>query len=468
MSDRPPPAGPAAARGPLGRRGLLTGGALAAAGALAVGVSAREGSGSTRPSGVTALRVRDYGAAGDGSADDTGPIQRCLNDVGPSGGLVWFDPGDYVVTAGLVPRSGTVLAGPHTPRYEPTVRPTSACRLRSGTGFPGGLLRGSGPDGQVTGVAVRGLALVGDGQGSGQHGVELPEVNTGEQAWLLQEVTIAGFTGDGLHGSLQVAEIDGCFVHTNRGWGIGVTGRSGWHDVRISNSLFFFNELGGMLLAGAGSGAIDVVNCRFERSGGSYGHPLQPIRAGAPGLSLQAAQFCAFVNCSTDANTGPGLLVQQPAGARTGLNNLQLTGCRFSRDGTGDQQRLPDDSAAVLVAGPVEGERPADLVMTGCVITAGSVDDGGRGGLIGPVEGLRATHARRLQWLGGRIDDGVQTPYALTDVPGASLVDVARGLLTLPTAPPAGDVPDGAVYLDPVTSRLVVRLGGGWRGTPLA
>ena len=57
--------------------------------------------------------------------------------VGPvNGNVVWFDAGDYLVTAPLVPRSGTVLQGVHSTSYTPGTTPASACRLRSARASP--------------------------------------------------------------------------------------------------------------------------------------------------------------------------------------------------------------------------------------------------------------------------------------------------------------------------------------------
>jgi hypothetical protein len=45
--------------------------------------------------------VKDYGAKGDGSTDDTAAIQTCLNSV-PSGSMVVFPSGTYIVSASIL------------------------------------------------------------------------------------------------------------------------------------------------------------------------------------------------------------------------------------------------------------------------------------------------------------------------------------------------------------------------------
>lgn len=67
--------------------------------------------------------VRAFGAAGDGTADDTGAVQSALDSVGTRGGLVLFPQGAYRVTAPLavssdyvtlrgIGRGSEVFAGP--------------------------------------------------------------------------------------------------------------------------------------------------------------------------------------------------------------------------------------------------------------------------------------------------------------------------------------------------------------------
>lgn len=45
------------------------------------------------------VSVLDFGAVGDGVADDTAAIQAAINSLSPNGGYVWFPVGNYKVTA---------------------------------------------------------------------------------------------------------------------------------------------------------------------------------------------------------------------------------------------------------------------------------------------------------------------------------------------------------------------------------
>ncbi|MDQ2787221.1 MAG: hypothetical protein M3Y58_19705 [Chloroflexota bacterium] len=63
----------------------------------------------------TTLNVKQYGAAGDGTTDDTAAIQAAIDAVPASGGTVLFPPGTYIVapkkTVGIAIKSNLRLAG---------------------------------------------------------------------------------------------------------------------------------------------------------------------------------------------------------------------------------------------------------------------------------------------------------------------------------------------------------------------
>ncbi len=63
----------------------------------------------------TILNVKQYGAAGDGTTDDTAAIQAAIDAVPNSGGTVIFPPGTYIVapkkTVGIAIKSNLRLAG---------------------------------------------------------------------------------------------------------------------------------------------------------------------------------------------------------------------------------------------------------------------------------------------------------------------------------------------------------------------
>src|SRR5690606_29334692 len=86
--------------------------------------------------------VRDFGAVGDGVADDTAAIQACIDAAGDTGAVL-FPPGIFYITAPLVLRAGTELRGAGT----------KATELRSSTDIA--IITAAGGQGQ----AIRSIML---------------------------------------------------------------------------------------------------------------------------------------------------------------------------------------------------------------------------------------------------------------------------------------------------------------------
>jgi parallel beta-helix repeat protein len=59
------------------------------------------------PFGGTVINVKDHGAVGDGSANDTGSLKAAI-DASHEGDAIYFPPGTYLITEGLVPKAGQV------------------------------------------------------------------------------------------------------------------------------------------------------------------------------------------------------------------------------------------------------------------------------------------------------------------------------------------------------------------------
>jgi hypothetical protein len=57
------------------------------------------------------VNVKNYGALGDGVADDTAEIQAALDAVPAAGGRVYIPNGTYLITGPLYPKSNTIISG---------------------------------------------------------------------------------------------------------------------------------------------------------------------------------------------------------------------------------------------------------------------------------------------------------------------------------------------------------------------
>jgi hypothetical protein len=92
----------------LSRRGLLSGLASVTAGQAARSSAPASGH-VTGSSAATYTNVRNFGAKGDGKADDTRAISGAI--AAATGGTVWFPPGTYIVSQTLALKPGSTYRG---------------------------------------------------------------------------------------------------------------------------------------------------------------------------------------------------------------------------------------------------------------------------------------------------------------------------------------------------------------------
>lgn len=171
------------------------------------------------------LNSKDFGAVGDGLADDTASLQRALNAAAGSGDTVFLPPGCY--------RSGPLRIPSHVGL---SAAPTWSYRASHGA-----VLRLIDPQApallivdNAQGVTIEGLCLDGDRLGSSCHGLLLHNDQQGwpresENTLRLDRCRIDGFTGDGIHLDKAWAfSIRSCMVSHNRGHGIRLAGCDGF------------------------------------------------------------------------------------------------------------------------------------------------------------------------------------------------------------------------------------------------
>jgi hypothetical protein len=462
----------------LSRRGILAATGVSTAGAL-VAMAAQRVPARAETTAVSVINVKDapYGATGDGVTDDRAAIQAALDAVPPNGGAVFFPPGTYAVSGPLVPKSFTLLYGSHTPLWQFGVDPASGCKIRMRDGFAGeGLIL---PPGDTRSVTIRNLALVGAGVGSNLHGLRMPNLGSGgEQSWTLEDVEVAGFTGDGIFGRLHVVTFINCFIHDNYGWGVNASQGQRWNDCHVFGCFFFYNRQGHLYFGGTEtSAAVDFVNCRFDRAGTGGPGTTGPVNPSAPGVRLANCRFITFTGCVTDANNGNGFeVVHEIDTSDYRPDFLSFVNCNFNRDGTSGA----DGFAGVLVrgGGPEEARAVRKVKFIGCTASYGAPNDLGIPAPLGPKYGVWYENTVDFWWIGTSEPAPVPgTGEAANAYPVGGghnvrplIVDMARGLVTIPTvAPdPALTVPDGALYFDPATNRINVRSNGAWKSVALS
>ena len=110
--------------------------------------------GSTQPRSLSdrfadVVNVKDFGAVGDGTTDDTTAIQAAINSVS-SGGTIFIPKGTYIINSQLNLRSGNSIVGES--RYSST--------LKAANGFNGNILRTTGTS--PNNISVRTLGFNGN------------------------------------------------------------------------------------------------------------------------------------------------------------------------------------------------------------------------------------------------------------------------------------------------------------------
>lgn len=121
--------------------------------------------------GDLVLNVKNYGAVGDGSTDDTAAIQAAINALPAAGGQVFVPAGTYVVSNTISLREGTQLVG---------AGPGSILRVASGALGINVLRIGDG-SGTLSFASVRDLKISSDGQKTGGAAIVL---NTAYRIWI--------------------------------------------------------------------------------------------------------------------------------------------------------------------------------------------------------------------------------------------------------------------------------------------
>lgn len=268
-------------------RTLLAVALLFVCGALVISAQKDASPSSPRDAAAT---VRDYGAIGDGQADDTGAIQRAI-DAGR--GAVVFPPGTYKLTKtveiDLAKVGITSLVGHSASRV---VMAGSGPAFRF-TGTHGGTAAPESVKPQVWDrermPAVEGLAI------EGAH-----EEADGIEAAGTMQITIRCVHIRGVRHAIHMVErnrnvlIDACHLYENRGIGI-FYDRVNLHQTNISASHISYCDGGGIVVRGGDVRNIHVSGCDIEGNHAKDGPPTANVLFDCADGSVAEA---AIVGCT--------------------------------------------------------------------------------------------------------------------------------------------------------------------------
>ena len=350
--------------------------------------------------------VKGYGAVGNGSTDDTAAIQAAVDAVPSTGGILYFPPGRYRVTAPITMKSYVHIVGCEPAArywtYSSSLMP-SACAIEVADSFSGAAVLVYAAS---QAYSIRNISIIGRNVGT-VHGVSTA-ASTGETNALFENVAVVNMGGSGFSGGLLAARFRGVYVGGCKQWGMIATTK--WTDVHVSDSYVAGNASGGISLAGTQtSGYVTVVQTRFERSGFNSATPTTPSNAAAPGLYITRLVDSKFIGVETDGNTGHGLHI---VSANTGyVYNLDFVACTFRRDGPGTFASLGEFAGVRLEA--TGGAELSHVAFLNCVVADAKADDSqAYPAYTHPKYGVWMDHTTYLRWNGGRVDSNTTDWYA--------------------------------------------------------
>jgi len=425
------------------RRALLTGAVAGLTGVAMTGAQPAAAADAT-PATPDWVNVKAYGAAGDGTTDDTAAIQAAI-DACPRGGTVFFPVGVFLVSAQLVLPPRTTLRGgyaPHWPQYaNDSGLPLSAC-VKAAEGFSGQALvrlldaaQGGWPETYMSSARITHLTLDG-----GDHGTDVAGILAQGQVVdiALTNVCVNNMSGHGLYTDTYAGK-------QPKGWqlhhvAVQSCGGSGFHHANTGSAGFAVTDMTyEACWAGANEGdgwhidsavSVDLIGCRSEFNAGH-------------GYYAAGNSRIRWVDCDTDRSSKSGWRLEC-LGA--GTRSLILSGCLANRDGANDDATAAGYSGIDIVGTSAEAHVP--VTITGCVVNVNHNDQGG--GIYCPDYGLKTAYAPQVS-VSGTLLNG--TVAALSDAQKQVAYDsTTRFNVTSAT--------DGSTTLEKANSQRIIGLAG--------
>lgn len=320
------------------------------------------------------LNVKDLGATGNGSTDDTAAIQATIAAAAAAKGTVFFPPGSYLVTGLTVP-SGVTLRGAGGQQFGPTFAQPNAntvSRLLLKAASTAAILTADDSGAQPsTSVVVGDLML--DSNNVAKGAINLADSGVFfTRWWLVERCYVTGMSGSSGYaiyigqnnGGVTLREVtafngrsgspagpdgvgwygqDGLMDHVSIGWwgksGVVALGGSGDQNLRITNSDIYTNGSSGLVVAGGGvrvaytsldhnqnsgayiaNGPAVFIGCTFHANSQASSGGDSNIKLGANNLTVQVSDCSAFTDAGYTTNL-PKYMVD--CGAYTGITLLE-------------------------------------------------------------------------------------------------------------------------------------------------
>ena len=295
----------------------------------------------TSPASVVPwINVKNYGATGDGTTDDTAAITSAIAALPTTGGVLFFPAGTYVTSGGFtLARNVTVLGdgmGDGDTHAPTTIACTSATAVLFTVTADAALFRD---------LVLRNTAGATPTAGAG---VQVSSATNQDQRVNFARVGINRFYIDA---DVQVGNawvMHGCDIGDAVLYGVRV--RNTLHadagDWCLSDTVLWSTQGAGALLRYESSGGGKVVNCKFVGSGAGmvYGIDLD-----APSATVTSDFLVA--NCSIENHTTSAIRLRCEGGGQ--FSNILLTGVQTAGFATGSAVSVENTSANTTYLGRV-------------------------------------------------------------------------------------------------------------------
>lgn len=247
------------------------------------------------------LNIRDFGAKGDGKADDTEALKAAMKAAETGNGVVYFPTGTYMIHPVKVP-SHIALKGDSNWGYENKGKKDPDFEGRTTLKALSGDARALLDCHDTRGTRIIGLTLDGNKQGGNMHGIYARHTGC-ELHLVVEDCRINHFTGAGIRlEKAWVFAIRRCLIMWNGQHGIDCTGGyDGW-------------VIDTMLTANTGAGFY----ARGEAPDGMFEQEKKDIAFfGAASVAMTANRI--------EWNTEGGILIN-------GSNSMQINGCSLDHN----------------------------------------------------------------------------------------------------------------------------------------
>uniref|UniRef100_UPI000EF5A659 right-handed parallel beta-helix repeat-containing protein n=1 Tax=Streptomyces sp. E5N91 TaxID=1851996 RepID=UPI000EF5A659 len=272
------------------------------------------------------LNVRDYGAVGDDTADDTAAIQAALAAC-PMGGIVYLPAGAYRTSAPLTIPPAVTLMGTHTNLMTVVGLVDPPCYIKPLASFVGGAVISflDEIDGGYSTISAehRIISVMIDGSDLTEPGTDGIRARGNIQNVGLRDVTILKVTGAGIH-----TEFNGGFFPYSWRLHRVMVDNCGWHgfavevmtDITLIDCQAIGNGANGFEIANAANS--HMIGCRAEWNVNNGIHITGDWASGTGSGGMLIG------DCSTDRNGYNGVLVDA-----TGNPPIQIENLHVRRDG---------------------------------------------------------------------------------------------------------------------------------------